>query len=409
MTIESQQTINTLSRLSGMQDLTEDFLRQKQGFQNRLSQLLGDYGYQMLETPVLEPTELFMRKSGGALASQLYSFIDAGSNAVSLRPEFTSPIMRHYLENETNIRLPARWQYSGPVFRFDSSHPDSSGQFTQVGVEIIGSSDIEADIEVLKLAVAVPTQLGLSGWSLRLADLDILNTLLDSVDITDRARSFIIQSMPNLSAGRSAVPNFLEKGRLIHLVGGENGANDPEEEALRQAIHGLDDNQARTVLLGLLQWNSADQLGQRTPEDVVERLLRKIHGNDTEDKLRAGLELASDLASVKGSPEQALNAVKNILESASPNQEALERFAKLIDLIIRDSDSQGEIVLDFGLVHGLAYYNGVIFEVGHPMWPGTLGGGGRYDTLSRALGGSEAIPALGFAYNLDALISIGAS
>ena len=73
------------------------------------------------------------------------------------------------------------------------------------------------------------------------------------------------------------------------------------------------------------------------------------------------------MASVKGSPEQALNAVKNILESASPNQEALERFAKLIDLIIRDSDSQGEIVLDFGLVHGLAYYNGVIFEVGHPM------------------------------------------
>ena len=62
MTIESQQTINTLSRLSGMQDLTEDFLRQKQGFQNRLSQLLGDYGYQMLETPVLEPTELFMSK-----------------------------------------------------------------------------------------------------------------------------------------------------------------------------------------------------------------------------------------------------------------------------------------------------------------------------------------------------------
>ena len=61
------------------------------------------------------------------------------------------------------------------------------------------------------------------------------------------------------------------------------------------------------------------------------------------------------------------------------------------------------------MVHGLAYYNGVIFEVSHPKWAGTLGGGGRYDTLSRALGGSEAVPALGFAYNLDALISIGAS
>ncbi len=409
MTSQSQQTANTVSRLPGMQDLSEDSLRQKRELQDRLAQLLGGYGYQMLETPVLEPTELFMRKSGGELASQLYSFIDAGSNSVSLRPEFTSPIMRHYLENATSINLPARWQYSGPVFRFDASHPDASGQFTQVGGELIGSSDIEADIELLKLAVAVPTKLGLDGWSLRLADLDILNSLLDPVGISDRARSFIIQSMPKLSEGCSVVPNFLEEGRLIHLVGGTNGSSDPEDAALRQAIHGLNDTQARSVLLGLLQWNSADQLGQRTPEDVVERLLQKIQGNDTEDKLRQGLELASDLASIKGSPEQALEAVKKTLASAGANQDALDRFAKVIDLMVDDSDAKSQIILDFGLVHGLAYYNGVIFEVSHPKWAGTLGGGGRYDTLSRALGGSEAVPALGFAYNLDALISIGAS
>ena len=374
-----------------------------------MSQLLGEYGYQMLETPVLEPTELFMRKSGGELASQLYSFIDAGSNSVSLRPEFTSPIMRHYLENKSSISLPARWQYSGPVFRFDASHPDASGQFTQVGGELIGSSDIEADIELLKLAVAVPTKLGLDCWSLRLADLDILNSLLDPVGISDRARSFIIQSMPKLSEGRSVVPNLLQEGLLIHLICGTNGSSDPEDAALRQAIHGLNDTQARSVLLGLLQWNSADQLGQRTPEDVVERLLRKIQGNDTEEKLRQGLELASDLASIKGSPEQALEAVKKTLASAGANQDASDRFAKVMDLMVGDPDAKGQIVLDFGLVHGLAYYNGVIFEVSHPKWAGILGGGGRYDTLSRALGGSDAVPALGFAYNLDALISIGAN
>ena len=409
MTSQSLQTTNAVSRLPGMQDLSEDSLRQKQGLQDRLSQLLGEYGYQMLETPVLEPTELFMRKSGGELASQLYSFIDAGSNSVSLRPEFTSPIMRHYLENKSSISLPARWQYSGPVFRFDASHPDASGQFTQVGGELIGSSDIEADIELLKLAVAVPTKLGLDCWSLRLADLDILNSLLDPMGISDRARSFIIQSMPKLSEGRSVVPNLLQEGLLIHLVCGTNGSSDPEDAALRQAIHGLNDTQARSVLLGLLQWNSADQLGQRTPEDVVERLLRKIQGNDSEEKLRQGLELASDLASIKGSPEQALEAVKKTLASAGANQDASDRFAKVMDLMVGDPDAKSQIVLDFGLVHGLAYYNGVIFEVSHPKWAGIIGGGGRYDTLSRALGGSDAVPALGFAYNLDALISIGAN
>ena len=401
-------TSNTVSRLQGMHDLPEDAWRRRLDLQERLYKLLGGYSYRQLETPVLEPTELFLRKSGGELASQLYSFTDAGSNSVSLRPEFTSPIMRHYLENESDISLPARWQYCGPVFRFDESHPEASGQFTQVGGELIGSSDISADVELLNLALAVPSQLGLTGWSLQLADLDILDSLLDPVGVSERARSFIIQSMPRLREGRSAVPDFLEEGRYLHLVGGSNGSVDPEDAALRQAVQGLDDTQARSVLLGLLQWNSADQLGQRTPEDVVERLLHKIRGTDDEDTLRHGLELASDLAVIKGEPHQALQSVKATLASAGANKDAADRLAEVLGQVSDGPDSKGQIMLDFGLVRGLAYYNGVIFEVNHSDWPGALGGGGRYDTLSRALGGREPVPALGFAYNLDALIAIGA-
>ena len=392
-----------------MRDLSEEPWRHKLGLQDRLHQLFSSHGYRLLETPVLELTELFLRKSGGELASQLYSFTDAGSNAVSLRPEFTSPIMRHYLENAAGITLPARWQYCGPVFRFDVSHPEASGQFTQVGGELIGSSEITADVELLNLAMAVPAQLGLDGWSLQLADLDVLYSLLDPVGVSQRARSFIIQSMPRLREGRSAVARFLEEGRHLHLAGGVNGSLDPEEAALRQAVKGLDDVQARSVLLGLLQWNSADQLGQRTPEDVVERLLSKIRGSDGEDKLRHGLELASDLAVIKGEPQQVLESVRKTLVSAGANQDAADRLSEVVALMSNGLDTQGEIVLDFGLVRGLAYYNGVIFEVRHPGWPGALGGGGRYDTLSRALGGSEAVPALGFAYNLDALIALGAN
>ena len=397
-----------------MHDVSEQSWRDKLDLANRVRQLLGSYGYRLLETPVLEPTELFLRKSGGGLASQLYSFTDAGSNAVSLRPEFTSPIMRHYLENAASISLPARWQYCGPVFRFDLSHPEASGQFTQVGGELIGSAEITADVELLNLATSVPDQLGLDGWSLQLADLDILNSLLDPVGVSERARSFIIQSMPQLSEGRSAVPKVLEEGLHLHLVGGANGSRnsgrqDSEGAALRQSVQGLDDDQAKSVLLGLLQWNSTDQLGQRTPEEVVERLLRKIRGTDNEDKLRQGLESASDLAVIKGEPEQAMESVRKTLASAGANQDAANRLSEVIRLLSNGPDTKGRIVLDFGLVRGLAYYNGVIFEVSHPDWPGNLGGGGRYDTLSRALGGSDAVPALGFAYNLDALIALGAS
>ena len=406
---QQAQTTNTVSRLPGMRDLPEDSWRHARQLQDRLHELFSGYGYRLLDTPVLEPTELFLRKSGGELASQLYSFTDAGSNSVSLRPEFTSPIMRHYLENADSVALPVRWQYCGPVFRFDASHSEASGQFTQVGGELIGSSEIAADVELLELAAAVPTQLGLDGWSLKLADLDILDSLLDPVGVSERARSFIIQSMPRLREGRSAVAKSLEEGRRLHLAGGVNGHLESEDAALRQAVKGLDDVQARSVLLGLLQWTSADQLGQRTPEDVVERLLRKTRGTDSEDKLRQGLELASDLAVIKGEPGPALEAVRKTLNSAGANLDAADRLSEVIGLLPDGPVSAGRIELDFGLFRGLAYYNGVIFEVSHPGRPGALGGGGRYDTLSRALGGGDAVPALGFAYNLDALIALGAS
>ena len=121
-----------------MRDLSGDACRRKQAVERRLADVISRYGYRPLDVPVLESTELFLRKSGGDLASQMYSFADPGSNAVSLRPEFTSAIMRHYLETiaDTGQHPVVRWQYAGPVFRYDLGHPppaDNSGQFTQVG------------------------------------------------------------------------------------------------------------------------------------------------------------------------------------------------------------------------------------------------------------------------------------
>ena len=97
-----------------MQDVSNQEQRIKRGLEDSLSDLMAGFGYLPLETPILEPTELFLRKSGGELAARLYSFTDPGGASVSLRPEFTSSIVRYYLENASEIDLPARWQYSGP-------------------------------------------------------------------------------------------------------------------------------------------------------------------------------------------------------------------------------------------------------------------------------------------------------
>ncbi len=407
------ESTRTVARLTGMNDVSGPERRRREDLQDRLAALLGSYGYRQLETPLLEPTELFLRKSGGELASQLYSFTDPGSNLVSLRPEFTSPILRHHLEHPGATELPARWQYCGPVFRYDGtgliaspsdSRPSSSGQFVQIGGEMLGASSLMADAELLGLAGSVLSESGLQGWTLQLTDLDVLDSLLAPVGLSARAREFVVQSVPRLREGHDAVGSLMDEGRHLHLIGEEAG-----DGYLSLSVQGLDDEQARVVVHGLLRSNGADQLGQRTPEEVVERLLRKIRGTDDETKLRHALELAWELAQVRGRPIDALTGATRVLVNADADESAVRRLEQVYRLLVHQPEISEHFVFDFGLVRSLAYYNGIIFEVTHPDWPLPLGGGGRYDGLARALGADRQLPALGFAYNLDALLALTSS
>ena len=79
--------MRTVSRLQGMRDLAQESWRLKQDLQDRLMGLFSSFRYGCLETPILEATELFLRKSGGELALRIYSFTDSGGAQVSLRPE----------------------------------------------------------------------------------------------------------------------------------------------------------------------------------------------------------------------------------------------------------------------------------------------------------------------------------
>ena len=388
-----------------MSDLTDEPFRRRSALQRRLTSLLQSYGYRSLDTPLLEPTELFLRKSGGELASQLFSFTDPATRAVSLRPEFTAPAMRHYLENTRDIELPARWQYCGPVFRFDGAASEddaaSGSQFTQIGGELLGAASVVADAELLDLAVSALDVSGLRDWTLRLADLNILNILLEPLGLSERARAFVAQNVPLLQDGPSVIPGIVEDARRLHIAGRAS-----DDDYLSQAVQGLDDDEARHVLLGVLRSNPLDQLGQRKPEEVVERLLRKIRRPDAEETLRLALESACELAQVRGEPSDVLSGAAAVLLRAGADASATGRLQEIISLLPQREEAAGRIELDLGLVRGLAYYNGIIFEVSHSSWPGPLGGGGRYDGLARDLGGSHRLPALGFAYNLDSLVAL---
>lgn len=401
---------NPVRRLPGMRDFSDAAYRHKQDVRCRLSDVISRYGYTTLDVPILESTELFLRKSGGDLASQMYSFSDPGSNAVSLRPEFTSAIMRHYLESAVNSERgrAVRWQYAGPVFRYDLGHPppaDNSGQFTQVGAELIGSNSILADAELLSLAAEIPAELGITDFRVRLADLDVLDSVLDTVGLSDRARAFIVANMNRIGDSAENLADTLQRADELHIISG--GGLPTDEADLADAVAGLPDGLARAVLTGFMRWNSSPDvpLGRRSPDEIVDRLLRKLRGGDAADAIENGLELAGQLARIRGNPSESLGQVQTIVASAGANTAAYERLADLVALVGDDSLLDGRLEIDFSLARGIAYYNGIIFDVAGGSSGAVLGGGGRYDALAMALGGVEAVPALGFAYTLESLLS----
>ena len=118
--------------------------------------------------------------------------------------------------------------------------------------------------------------------------------------------------------------------------------------------------------------------------------------------LLSASEAVSRVVCLEGSPEEVLDGARRLGTELADH----DRFAALDELIyglIDQGIDDSCLTLDLGLARGIAYYTGVIFEVIDRDGQ-SLGGGGRYDGLIRALGGEDDVPALGFAYNMDRVI-----
>ncbi|MEA2447768.1 MAG: histidyl-tRNA synthetase [Actinomycetota bacterium] len=114
-------------------------------------------GYAPIETPIFEHTEVFERGVGETsevVGKQMYTFEDRGGRSLTLRPELTAPVVRAVLEHGLHRGpLPIKLCYVGPMFRQERPQKGRYRQFSQVGVEAIGSDDPKVDAEVIEIGV----------------------------------------------------------------------------------------------------------------------------------------------------------------------------------------------------------------------------------------------------------------
>jgi histidyl-tRNA synthetase len=121
--------------------------------------------YREIRTPTFESTALFERGIGEAtdvVGKEMYSFTDRGDRSCTLRPEGTAGVVRAYVQHSLYAQggVQRLW-YTGPMFRYERPQKGRQRQFHQVGVEVLGSADPRADVEVIALATDIWQTLGL--------------------------------------------------------------------------------------------------------------------------------------------------------------------------------------------------------------------------------------------------------
>ncbi|HIA75461.1 MAG TPA: hypothetical protein EYN92_03405 [Dehalococcoidia bacterium] len=374
------------SILPGMVDSSPETHHAKLNLTANISSILTKYGYDIFDCPIIESTELYAMKSGGELTSRLYSFVEPGGMSVSLRPEFTSSVIRFYVSNEVIHKKTVKKQYVGPVFRYsDSNQGLNQRQFTQQGCEIIGDSSIDSDVEILKLSLLALAESGLAKVTIKLGHMGYIRSILEDFDLSEALIGFTLSNLQVLSKNKSGIADLAKMASQIGLINpGDNHqdtANIKTEEI------------------------STSSLGRRRLEQITKRSHRKKSHSFSVEKYSEALEkLSIFLSTFSGD----LYNISNNPTTDSIHKDAAEYF----EIVIKESgnvtDMEVDFIVDCAAQRGFTYYTGIIFDMEYVLDNKSipLGGGGRYDGLVKLLGGPREIPATGFAVNVDSLLSI---
>ena len=365
---------------------------------DQISSLFIKRNYEIIDTPVLEQTELFVRKSGGELTSRLYSFVDLEGHRVSLRPEFTSSVIRCYVENQDTLSSPVRWQYAGPVFRYGNEGSSGLRQFTQVGAELIGGTEVKADAEIISLALSGLETVGLQDIQIRVGHVGILQELLSSSDLTESAIAFVVANTQSLKSGASSVSNLMQRAAEVGIIEMDD-SEFPNPDRSDSEFSG-------EFLEQVISEPLSRSHGRRTAKEIVDRLKRKMFETDDSQKLKNALDLTAEICGFEGDPDRVIDKYRRLARSRELGTDALCEVTELMSALADAGIDSAKITLDLGLSRDLAYYTGLTFDLlaNGSTCPVLVGGGGRYDGLVRALGG-EDIPALGFAYTLNDIVA----
>ena len=170
-----QQNLHTPD---GVRDIYSAEYRKKNELENKLQKVFGLYGYHNVQTPMFEYFDVFGKEVGTIPSKELYKFFDREGNTLVLRPDITPSIARMATTLYDTEKLPIRLCYKGNTFINHSSYRGRLHETTQAGAELLGLDSVEADAEMVAMAVESSKEVGLGDFQIHIGNVEFFESFI---------------------------------------------------------------------------------------------------------------------------------------------------------------------------------------------------------------------------------------
>src|SRR6266542_4240569 len=225
--------------LPGFRDFLPDDCAVRNYIFARWREVARRYSFAEWEGPLLEPTELYKKKSGAEIVDQLFNFTDKGEREVALRPELTPTLARLVAAHEREFKKPLKWFSIGQFFRYEKQQRGRLREHFQLNCDIVCESDLAADIELVALVIDLLRAFGFSkeDFVVRISDRDFWTDFFRERNVPEDRWDELLQAIDRF--GREPREKTAEKlGKLAEPVFAilKNGG---KSEKLDKLVDGL--------------------------------------------------------------------------------------------------------------------------------------------------------------------------
>ncbi len=387
----------TFAAPRGTRDFLPDEASKRKFIESKMRYVLELFGFQEIQTPTFEEFDLFAARSGEEIREGMFTFV-ADEKEYALRPEYTAAVARLITTGKITLPKPYELYYIGPCFRYERPQSGRYREFTQVGVELIGSALPIADAKVIAMATAALNHLGLKNYKLKVGNVGVFRDLLQS-------KGFDYDTQTRIIRGLNGAIELHEK---LDAISEKKSIDDEDLEYVKNKINELYELQEKVNYSGEFEVTPVTKVDRNNFKELVERLPKILEETNKlvwsrDFKLDVEfITLLLSVANMRGSRKDVELTAKKLLADTAAAKPVQELF-DVLDWLERFGVKDYAVVL--GVARGLDFYTGTVFEIDCPLLGAQkqICGGGRYDKLIEEFGGPK-MPATGFGFGFDRTI-----